>query len=108
MLVVLGQPLIHRDQLSLLGDHNVANALAASLAVMVADRDHTTPAQRRADRARRSRRSRALEHRIETVGEFDGVTWINDSKSTNVASTLVALRGHDAADRPAARREAQR
>jgi UDP-N-acetylmuramoylalanine--D-glutamate ligase len=35
----------------------------------------------------------ALEHRIETVGEFDGVTWINDSKSTNVASTLVAMRG---------------
>jgi UDP-N-acetylmuramoylalanine--D-glutamate ligase len=36
---------------------------------------------------------RALTHRIETVGEFDGVTWINDSKSTNVASTLVAMRG---------------
>jgi UDP-N-acetylmuramoylalanine--D-glutamate ligase len=35
----------------------------------------------------------ALEHRIETVGQFDGVTWINDSKSTNVASTLVAMRG---------------
>lgn len=35
----------------------------------------------------------ALEHRIETVGEFGGVTWINDSKSTNVASTLVAMRG---------------
>jgi UDP-N-acetylmuramoylalanine--D-glutamate ligase len=36
---------------------------------------------------------RGLEHRIEPVGEFGGVTWINDSKSTNVASTLVALRG---------------
>jgi UDP-N-acetylmuramoylalanine--D-glutamate ligase len=91
-LCVLGHPLIHRDELPLLGDHNVANALAASLAVMTADREHRT------DRALRSiadalKIFSALEHRIETVGEIDGVTWINDSKSTNVASTLVALRG---------------
>jgi UDP-N-acetylmuramoylalanine--D-glutamate ligase len=91
-LVVLGHPLIHRDELPLLGDHNVANALAASLAVMIADRDH------RDDRALRKiadalRSFRALEHRIETVGDFGGVTWINDSKSTNVASTLVAMKG---------------
>ncbi|HEX2677700.1 MAG TPA: cyanophycin synthetase, partial [Polyangiales bacterium] len=36
---------------------------------------------------------RALEHRIEPAGSYDGVEWINDSKSTNVASTLVALKG---------------
>ncbi|HEU4788028.1 MAG TPA: UDP-N-acetylmuramoyl-L-alanine--D-glutamate ligase, partial [Gemmatimonadaceae bacterium] len=35
MLVALGHPLVRRDELSLLGDHNVANALAASLAVMM-------------------------------------------------------------------------
>jgi UDP-N-acetylmuramoylalanine--D-glutamate ligase len=92
MLVVLGQPLIHRDQLSLLGDHNVANALAAALAVMVSDRDHTSP--RSVELIARGLASfSALEHRIETVGTFDRVTWINDSKSTNVASTLVALKG---------------
>jgi UDP-N-acetylmuramoylalanine--D-glutamate ligase len=39
------------------------------------------------------RHSTALEHRIETVPSTDGLLWINDSKSTNVASTLVALRG---------------
>lgn len=91
-LVVLGRALIHRDDLPLLGDHNVANALAASLAVIVADRQHRT------DRALHQiatalKSFNALEHRIETVGQFHGVTWINDSKSTNVASTLVALRG---------------
>lgn len=32
-----------------------------------------------------------LEHRIEVVGEYCGVTFVNDSKSTNVASTLCAL-----------------
>jgi UDP-N-acetylmuramoylalanine--D-glutamate ligase len=91
-LMVLGEPLIHRDDLPLLGDHNVANALAASLAVLTADRSHREPEQ--LDRIRTALMSfAALEHRIEPVGEFDGVRWINDSKSTNVASTLVALRG---------------
>jgi UDP-N-acetylmuramoylalanine--D-glutamate ligase len=92
MLVALGHPLIRRDELSLLGDHNVANALAAALAVMMADGTHRT--HHALNRIRDGLRTfRALEHRIETVGEFDGVTWINDSKSTNVASTLVAMRG---------------
>jgi UDP-N-acetylmuramoylalanine--D-glutamate ligase len=91
-LIVLGHPVVHRDRLSLLGDHNVANALAASLAVLIADREHRT------DRALSTigtalQSFNALEHRIETVGQFDGVTWINDSKSTNVASTVVAMKG---------------
>ena len=40
-LNVLGRPLLQRDRLSLLGDHNVANALCAALAVMLADPAHT-------------------------------------------------------------------
>jgi len=91
-LVVLGYPIVRRDELTLIGDHNVANALAASLAVMLADRDHRSPRGLRAI-GEALKRFNALEHRIETVGEFGGVTWINDSKSTNVASTLVAMRG---------------
>jgi len=91
-LVVLGQPLLQRDQFALLGDHNVANALCASLAVMLADRTHTSPRSLQLISAGLASFT-ALEHRIETVGRFDGVTWINDSKSTNVASTLVAMRG---------------
>jgi UDP-N-acetylmuramoylalanine-D-glutamate ligase len=35
---------------------------------------------------------------LENVGEWDGVMWINDSKATNVSSTLVAL---NAMKRPA-------
>ncbi|MGE5733150.1 MAG: glutamate ligase domain-containing protein, partial [Gemmatimonas sp.] len=62
------------------------------LAVMMADAAHRT--HHALNQIREGLRSfRALEHRIETVGEFDGVTWINDSKSTNVASTVVAMRG---------------
>jgi UDP-N-acetylmuramoylalanine--D-glutamate ligase len=91
-LVVLGEPLIPRRDFPLLGDHNVANALAASLSVMLADERHATPAARRAI-AGALRQFRALEHRNEPVGEFGGVLWVNDSKSTSVAATQVALRG---------------
>jgi UDP-N-acetylmuramoylalanine--D-glutamate ligase len=91
-LVVLGEPLLPREQLMLFGDHNVENALAAALAVMLADPAHRT-AEARRRLAAGLRSFRALEHRLEPVGEFDGVLWINDSKSTNVASTLVAVAG---------------
>jgi UDP-N-acetylmuramoylalanine--D-glutamate ligase len=91
-LMVLGEPVIARSELRLVGDHNVGNALAATLAVMLADPGHRT----QLSVARLSRALRefgALEHRIEPAAEAAGVTWINDSKSTNVMSTLVALRG---------------
>jgi len=38
-------------------------------------------------------------HRLETVAERDGVRFVNDSKATNVASTIVALQAL-AGDRP--------
>ena len=91
-LMVLGAPLLARKELSLFGDHNVANALAASLAVMIADESHRT-SEARTKIAAGLRAFTALKHRLEVVGEFDGVQWINDSKATNVSSTLVAVEG---------------
>jgi UDP-N-acetylmuramoylalanine--D-glutamate ligase len=87
-----GRELLHRDELHLIGDHNVENAMAAALAVIVADEGHQSPGAlaRIADGLRSFR---ALEHRLEGAGEYEGVLWINDSKATNVSSTLVALRG---------------
>jgi UDP-N-acetylmuramoylalanine--D-glutamate ligase len=35
-------------------------------------------------------------HRLEEIGVVEGVTYVNDSKATNVASTLVALASFDA------------
>ena len=92
MLEVLGEPLLARADLQLIGDHNVANALAAALAVLLASEDHRLPPAL-GDVARGLRTFKGLEPRIEAVGEAHGVLWINDSKSTNVASTAVALRG---------------
>ena len=88
-LVVRGMPLVRRRDLQLLGDHNVLNALAAVLAVPPeADRDRMADALRS---------FRALHHRLEPVREVGGVLWVNDSKSTTVASTRSAI---EAMDRP--------
>ncbi len=89
-LMLGDQPLLSRRELLLLGDHNVANALAA---VLVAHHAGGSIAEI----ADGLRSFRALAHRLEPVREVDGVLWINDSKATNVASTAVALQ---ALDRP--------
>jgi UDP-N-acetylmuramoylalanine--D-glutamate ligase len=34
-----------------------------------------------------------LTHRCQLVVEYDGIRWVNDSKATNLASTLAALSG---------------
>lgn len=68
------------------GRHNVANALAAALAAAAAGAD---PASFDAALAAFA----PLPHRMEPVGSFDGVLWINDSKATNVAACASALAG---------------
>jgi UDP-N-acetylmuramoylalanine--D-glutamate ligase len=75
---------LRRHELHLLGTHNVANALAAALAVLGAG----VPLEAIGDGLRLFR---PLPHRLEPVREVGGVLWINDSKATNVASTRVAL-----------------
>ncbi len=82
-LIVRGMPLLRRADLRLLGDHNVANALAAALAVPPGtDRDRIAAALRGV---------RALHHRLEPVGEVGGVLWVNDSKATTVSAARSAV-----------------
>ncbi len=76
--------LVHVDELRVVGRHNHANALAASLAAVAAGASHAAVTEG-------LRGFAGLEHRLERVTELDGVLWINDSKATNVASTRVAL-----------------
>ena len=45
---------------------------------------------------------RAIPHRVEPVREVNGVLWINDSKSTNITSTEVAVAALDRQVRAAA------
>ncbi|MEO6444712.1 MAG: UDP-N-acetylmuramoyl-L-alanine--D-glutamate ligase [Gemmatimonadaceae bacterium] len=89
-LIVMDETLLRRSELQLLGDHNVANALAAALAVMTASATHESH-NHRTRLAAALRTFAPLPHRLEPIGEFGEVLWINDSKATNVSSTLSAL-----------------
>jgi UDP-N-acetylmuramoylalanine--D-glutamate ligase len=83
-LMLQAEPLLPRGDLGLLGDHNVANALAAALAAEAMG----VAASALPDGLRSFR---ALAHRMEPVREVGAVLWINDSKATNIASTEVAV-----------------
>ncbi len=77
--------LVDSQELRLLGEHNRANALAAALAAHAATGD--------LEAIRQGLRTFApIRHRLEPLGEVDGVLWVNDSKATNVASARVAIR----------------
>jgi len=77
-------PLLSEDDLPLLGRHNAANALAATLAVHLAG--VPTP-----ELGSGLRSFQPLPHRLEAVGDAQGLRWVNDSKATNVAATAGAL-----------------
>jgi UDP-N-acetylmuramoylalanine--D-glutamate ligase len=69
---------------TLLGEHNRINAGVAAMIAICAGASR--------DRLDLSRLE-PLEHRLEQVHLDDGVEWINDSKATNIESTLAALEG---------------
>ncbi|MEZ5530263.1 MAG: UDP-N-acetylmuramoyl-L-alanine--D-glutamate ligase [Porticoccaceae bacterium] len=80
------EPLMAERELGIKGRHNTANALAAlalgnavglPMASMLATLRHF----------------KGLEHRCQVVDERQGVTYINDSKATNVGATLAAIAG---------------
>jgi len=72
------------DEILIPGPHNLENALAA---VVIAGVCGVAPETMRAVLMTFT----GVEHRIETVRTLRGVTWINDSKGTNVDSTLKAI-----------------
>ena len=84
-----------REEIPLRGDHNVLNVLAAcaisgSMGLAI-DRPGVTPEMMR----EAIRAFIAVEHRLETVRAFKGVTWVNDSIATAPERTLAALASYD-------------
>lgn len=73
-----------RDELPLLGRHNVYNALTA--AQMAVDFGIAPEVVRRALMA-----YRPLPHRLAIVGTVDGVTWVDDSKATSPNAATAGL-----------------
>ena len=80
--------LFSRAEFQLLGNHNVANALAAGLAAHAFGVD--VPTIRKALLSYES-----LPHRLRTVATIDGIRWVNDSKATNPNAAAAALNAMD-------------
>lgn len=81
-----GRPLIAASRIALAGRHNEANALAA-LALVSTLVDDLAPAVAVLEEFG------GLPHRCQRVAVRGGVTFVNDSKGTNVGATLAALQG---------------
>ena len=72
------------DEVSIGGMHNLQNALAAMVAAKIMGVSS-------ADIASALSSFKGVNHRIQTVEEVSGITFINDSKGTNVDATLKAV-----------------
>ncbi|MEY3848567.1 MAG: hypothetical protein RLZ20_67 [Actinomycetota bacterium] len=67
--------------------HNVSNALAAAAMARAINVSHE-------DIQRALKEFRPGRHRIETIHESDGVTWVDDSKATNPHAAAASLMSH--------------
>lgn len=83
-----GKFYVYTEKFPLKGGHNIMNLSYALLAVdsVIGLKGDVTPL---------ISNLKGLEHRCEHVAEIGGVEYINDSKGTNIHSTLTALRGFE-------------
>ncbi|MDA8100554.1 MAG: UDP-N-acetylmuramoyl-L-alanine--D-glutamate ligase [Nitrospiraceae bacterium] len=88
-LVVAGKVICPISDIRIKGVHNLENALAAAAVATAAGADAASIASV-------LREFPGLEHRLEFVRTKDGVTYINDSKGTNVGAVVKSVEGFDA------------
>jgi UDP-N-acetylmuramoylalanine--D-glutamate ligase len=82
-----GQRLMPLAELPLEGRHNAANALAAlALGASIELNEYAM--------CNALRTFKGLDHRMQRVAEIRGVTWVNDSKATNIGACVAALQGY--------------
>lgn len=74
-------------ELPLEGRHNAANALAALALGMSVGLEAESMCEA-------LRKFKGLSHRMQRVAEIRGVTWVNDSKATNIGACVAALQGY--------------
>jgi len=81
-----GEPVCRTDEVRIKGVHNLENALAAAAVSCAAGADTGSVAAV-------LREFPGLEHRLEFVRTRNGVTYINDSKGTNVGAVEKSVEG---------------
>ncbi len=81
-------PIIAVDDISIKGEHNLQNTMAAALAAQLVG---VTPAYIRST----LRNFKGVEHRQEFVREVDGIKYVNNSKATTVEAVEMALKSYD-------------
>lgn len=80
-------PIMHKSEIAVLGDHNVANYLTAISAVW---------GYVGVDTIRKvAHEFKGVEHRIEFVREVDGVKYYNDSIASSPTRTIAGLKAFD-------------
>jgi len=82
------QTIIKTSEIELKGSFNIENALAASAAAITAGASLEAI-------AKVLREFHGVEHRLEFVGDVDGVTFYNNSKSTNSVATIKTIEAID-------------
>lgn len=82
------RPILDRSEIALPGEHNVQNTMAAVLVGLAAGLDYRAMREGVLSFA-------PLAHRLQTVARIDGVTYVDDSKATNSAAAIAALRAFD-------------
>ena len=88
MLYWRGEPLMPAAEIRLRGPHNRENAMAAAAVCLARG---VAAGAVRAGLATFA----GVPHRLEEVAIVDGVTYVNDSKATNVASATVGVRSFE-------------
>jgi UDP-N-acetylmuramoylalanine--D-glutamate ligase len=82
------QRLMPLAELPLEGRHNAANALAALALGVSIGLDEQAMCNALGT-------FKGLDHRMQRVAEIRGVTWVNDSKATNIGACVAALQGYE-------------
>ena len=85
-LAVHGRAILPVNELLVSGIHNQENALAALALGSVIGLPEAAMCEA-------LRNYKGLMHRVQFVAKIDGVSWINDSKATNVGACVAALQG---------------
>lgn len=85
-LRVYGEKVLNTADIKIVGQHNYLNCLAALALADAVELPRTSS-------LKALTAFTGLKHRFQLVWENNGVSWINDSKATNVGSTEAALNG---------------